>query len=458
LGYNIGYDSFFNNIASNIVASSPNTIVTTNTSTVTTANPRGIANFSSAFPTTAATVLPTSAQTLVAPNLRNPYYQRWSAGMQRALPFKLTMDLSYVGSKGTHLFINEDYNPLVRPELRVTPAGYPTCNPGTNITAAQATAQFAAGTPCPLTGRFDNIQGGRTVRTNGGSSYYHAGQFELRRRFADNFLTTVAYTFAKNINNGDEVFAVGLGSGESSLAPFPSIFGGQRHNYGLSVDDRTHRLALTYVVESPFYREQKGIIGRLLGGFQLSGVTTFESGVPFSVQNGFDADGLAGTDRPTFNPNGQRGVRAVPITTAAGCVTSYINPAIPIAFNAAGAPTAYQTIDPNTAQFIVNPAYVAGSPCSTPITGNLGRNTERSPSVYITNLTLLKRTRISEKVFIEARTEMFNAFNTPNFPSRVTDLIPSVANSLTQGLFLNPDTVNTSGGGRVIRYQFKLVF
>jgi len=132
LGYNIGYDSFFNNIASNAVASSPNTIVTTNTSTLTTANPRGLANFSSKFPTTAAALVPTSAQTLIAPNLRNPYYQRWSLGIQRELPFQLVMDISYVGSKGTHLYINEDYNPLVRPELRITPAGYPNCNPGTN--------------------------------------------------------------------------------------------------------------------------------------------------------------------------------------------------------------------------------------------------------------------------------------------------------------------------------------
>jgi hypothetical protein len=192
----------------------------------------------------------------------------------------------------------------------------------------------------------DNIQGARTTRTNGGSSYYHAGQFELRRRFADNFLATVAYTFSKNINNGDEVFAVGFGESESSFAAIPSIYGGQRANYALSIDDRPHRLALTYVVESPYFKEQKGVLGRLLGGFQLSGVSAFESGVPFTVTNGFNADGLGGTDRPTFNPNGQRGVRAVPITTSAGCVTSYINPEIPIAFNAAGAPTAYQTIIP----------------------------------------------------------------------------------------------------------------
>jgi hypothetical protein len=88
--------------------------------------------------------------------------------------------------------------------------------------------------------------------------------------------------------------------------------------------------------------------------------------------------------------------------------------------------------------------------------GTLGRNTERSPSVYNTNLTLLKRTRITEKVFFEARTELFNAFNQPNFPNSGT--IASSANGLTQGLFLNPDTPSTSGGGRVIRYQVKLIF
>jgi hypothetical protein len=68
----------------------------------------------------------------------------------------------------------------------------------------------------------------------------------------------------------------------------------------------------------------------------------------------------------------------------------------------------------------------------------------------------MKRTRLTEKIFLEARTELFNAFNTPNFPS--SGAITSVANAQTQGLFLNPDTVNTSGGGRVVRYQLKLVF
>lgn len=461
-GYNIGYDSFFNNIASNAAASSPNQIGFLLNSTATATNLRGVPNFSSLFPTTTPTlVLPTSPQTLIDPNLENPYYQRWSLGFQRELPYDIVLDISYVGSKGTNLYINEDANPQVRPELRTpltAPAGYPTCAIGSTLTAANAIPPlFPAGSLCPITGRLDNLQGARTVRTNGGDSNYHSGQLEVRRRFADNFLVTGSYTFSKLINNADEVFAVGIATG-TSVSAIPAVFGGQANERALSVDDRTHRAAFTYVIESPWFKNQQGIVGRLLGGFQFSGVTTFESGVPFTVFNGFDADGIGGNnDRPTFNPNGQRGVRAVPLVDANNNITGYINPEIVLTRNAAGQPLTFAPIDPNTAQFIVNPAFVAGASGSVVRIGNLGRNTERSPSVYNTNLTLLKRTRLfGERMFLEARTELFNAFNTPNFPS--SGSIASTASSLTQGFFLNPDTISTSGGGRVIRYQVKLIF
>lgn len=429
-GYNIGYDSFFNNIASNAVASSPNTIVTTNSSTAS-AGPRGLANFSNQFPTTAATVLPSSAQTLIAPNLVNPYYQRWSFGMQREVPLGIVFDVSYVGSKGTKLYINEDYNPLVRPEQRITPPGVTT----------------------GLTGRLDNLQGGRTVRTNGGDSNYHSGQLLVTRRFANHFQVTGAYTFAKTISNADEVFGIGIGS-NTSFSAIPSVFGGQQAERALSSFHRAHRLSLTYVVQSPFFDKQRGVLGKVLGGFQLSGITTVESGVPYTVFNGFDADGVGGgLDRPTFNPNGQRGVRAVPVVNAQGFITSYINPEIVTARNAAGQPIAFQTIDPNTAQFIVNPAYVPGQAGAVVRIGNLGRNTEISNGINNFDMTVLKRTRLTERISIDLRAEFFNALNHPQFAAG-----PSVANAITQGQFLQAINPTSSGGGRVIRYQAKLVF
>lgn len=428
-GYSIGYDSFFNNIASNVAAGSNQVSVTVN-STVSTANPRRVANFSSQFPTVSPGVTASNSQSLIAPNLVNPYYQRWSLGFQRELPFQMVMDISYVDSKDTKLYIQEDANPLVRPELRVRPAGVTT----------------------GLTNRLDNLQGARTVRTNGGDSNYHSGQFELRRRFANNFLLSSSCTFSKNINNSDEVFGVGLANSVTANAAVPAILGGQALERGLSVDDRTHRAAFTYLIESPFFRDRRGALGRILGGFQISSVTTFESGVPFTVLNGFDADGVGGNlDRPTYNPLGQRGVRVVPqVNATTNAITGYINPEIVLTYNAAGQPLTYAPIDPLTAEFIVNPAYVAGASGSVVRVGNLGRNTERTPPVYNTNLTLLKRTRLfGERMFLEARTELFNAFNQQQFPS--SGFIINAANTLTQGFFLNPDTTSTSSGGRTIR-------
>lgn len=456
-GYQIGYDSFFNNITSNAVASSPNTIVTTNSST-TAAGIRGLSNFSSQFPTVAGTVTPLSAQTLIDPNLVNPYYQRYSLGIQRELPFKLVMDLSYVGSKGTKLYVTEDGNPSVRPELRsAVPAGYPTCTIGGTVTAAQATTQFPAGSLCPITGRLDNIQGSRQVRTNGGGSSYNSGQLSVTRRFTNSFQVTGAYTYSKLISNADEVFATGFGS-TTALFSIPAILGGERNERALSIFDRTHRAVFSYVIQSPFFKEQKGFIGRALGGFQLTGVTTFESGAPFTIFAGTDMDGIGGAlDRPVYNASGQRGVRAVAQVDANNNITRFINPEIVTARNSTGAPTDYATIDPNTAQYIVYPNYVPGASGSVVRTGTLGRNTQRSPGINNFDLTVLKRTRVSEKIFIETRADFFNAFNHPQFPGASSG-IASTANALTQGFFLNSDTVNTTGGGRTVRYQVKLIF
>ena len=453
-GYQIGYDSFFNNIASNAAASSPNLISTTITSAVSAANPRGTPGFLALIPTTAAALTPLSGQTLIDPNLVNPYYQRWSVGMQRELPFNFIVDVSYVGSKGTKLYINEDLNPLVRPELRITPAGY----------------------TGPTSGRLDNLQGPRTIRTNGGSSIYHAGQTEVRRRFANNFTLTASYTFSKLISNMDEVFAAtGNGISNSSTSQTPTILGGERLDRAISFFDRTHRASFTYVYEIPFFREQRGFVGRLLGGFQLSGVTFFESGVPFTVSNGVDADGIGGStiDRPNINPAGQRGVRAVPVvapqflpgTTTPnpnfGRITGYVNP------DAGNAP-----IDPNTAYYIANPTFIAGNPFESgiPRVGTAPRNSERSPGIENFDFNILKRTRISESTALEFRTEFFNIFNHPQYGIQSVSPFSPVGNpgganfigtntsGSAAGVYLQPNTRLSDGGGRVIRYQLKLIF
>lgn len=453
-GYQIGYDSFFNNIASNAATSSPNVIAN---SFVNTAAGRGTASNSTLLPRTASPLTPLDSQTLAISNLVNPYYQRWSLGIQRSLPFNLIVDASYVGSKGTKLYINEDLNPLVPAALRLnTPASYPVCTPGARLTAANANAQFPVGSICPLSGRYDNIQGSRLIRTNGGSSIYHSGQLNITRRFADNFTLTGAYTYAKLIDNASEVFAVAA-TNQPQQAAVPSIFGGQARERAVSLFDRTHRASFTYVYELPFYREQNGLVGRVLGGWQVSGVTTLESGAPLTVVNGLDADGISGNnDRPDFNPNGVRGTRAIPYTA-----TATVNPcgsavAVGSVGYTTGPSASGSCINPSTAQYIGLLAGIGR-------TGTLGRNTLRTPGINNFNVNVLKRIRITETTRFEFRTEFYNIFNHLQHGSgSVSPFSPGdsgiAANVTTSALGQFLDPTFADGGGRVIRYQVKFTF
>lgn len=429
-GYQIGYDSFFNNIASNAATSSPNVVATSFTNTAT---GRGTANISTLLPTVARPLSPLDGQTLVTKNLVNPYYQRWSLGIQRSLPFNLLMDASYVGSKGTKLYINEDMNPLVPASMRITPAGY----------------------TGPTSGRFDNIQGSRLIRTNGGSSSYHSGQFSLSRRFTNNLTFTGAYTWSKLIDNASEVFGVAANN-QPQQAAVPAIFGGQKFERAVSLFDRPHRASFTYVYELPFYRSQQGIVGKLLGGFQISGVTVFESGAPLTVINGLDADGIGGSlDRPDFNPNGVPGTRAVPYrATATG--SNPCGVAVGAVGYTAGPNITGGCVDPNTAQYIGLLAGIGR-------TGSLGRNTLRTPGTNNFNVNVLKRIKLTETMRIEARTEFYNIFNHLQFgQGSVSPFSPGDSgiganvNSTPLGQFLVENLAD--GGGRVIRYQLKFIF
>jgi hypothetical protein len=431
-GYGIGYDSFFNNIASNAQASAPNVVNTSAVSLVSAANPRGLAGVSRAIPTTPREVVPADNQTLVPGNLVNPYYQRWSAGIQRELPGNMLVDVSYVGSKGTKLFLTEQLNPTVPSALRVIPQTNPP------IPASR------------LQPRLDALQGSRIIRTNGGDSNYHGAQLLLTRRLSRGLSGTAAYTWSKFIDNGADVFLTAQVNQTQNPA-VPAFFaGGLRFDRSVSFFDRTHRAVFAFVYELPWQR-RGDVLGRVLGGWQVSTITTFESGVPLNITNGQDADGLDGSaDRPDYSPGGRTGARAVPSRSSP---TGYVNP------DERNAP-----IDPAGAQYIALPAH-DGRP--TPLrTGNLGRNTGRTPGINNFDVNLFKRVPVNERVGVELRAEFFNFFNHPQYglpsaspfaPSQTSiGAIGANVTSTPAGRFLQPQFVE--GGGRVIRYQLKVRF
>jgi Carboxypeptidase regulatory-like domain/TonB-dependent Receptor Plug Domain len=421
-GYSIGYDSFYNNIASNAATASPAVNASSTISNISASLPRGLSGLSGVVPPPSI-LTPNLSENTVAPNLVSPYYQKWSFGIQRELPWNTILDISYVGTKGTKLFMTEDQNPVVPTALQILPA---------------APSQLPYNS-----GRLDPLQGIRQTRTNGGSSYYHGLQVSASRHFMDHFLGTASYTRSKTIDYVSDPFTT-TGINVLALSAVPTVFGGLAREKAVSLIDRPNRFVLSSVYELPFMREQKGLLGNAFGGWQISGTYTIESGVPYTVVNGIDADGIGGNnDRPDANPNGIRGVRAVP---NASSPTGYVNPDLP------GSPA----IDPKTAQYVVLPA-------NSGRTGNAGRNTERTPGQNNVNASFFKYFKITEKLKMELRAETYNTLNHPQlgtpsvspFAAGVGSLSSNAATGL-QGRFLNPTFMD--GGGRVIRYQLKFTF
>jgi len=435
-GYQIGYDSFFNNIASNAQTSTPNVVAFNITPDLAT-QPRGVPNALQSIPATPRPFSPADQQLLMPSNLVNPYIQRWSFGIQRQLPGNFIYDIGYVGSKGTRLFITEENNPQVPTSLRITPV---------------STVPIPANR---LTGRLDNLQGPRENRTNGGSSSYHALQMAVNRRLGRGLLFGASYTWSKTIDNGSEIFSQ-AGVNFVRALGVPPMFGGLQLDRGLSLFHRSHRLVFNYVYEIPVFKNQQGALGRVLGGWQLSGVTTFESGVPVSVTNGLDADGVGGgaADRPDINFSVKAPIRAIVDATSP---TGYVNPDVVDATSATGFRRV--PIDPKDARYIQRPQFAGTTPLRP---GYASRGTDFLPGINNWNFALSKTIRLTERFNLQFRADTFNILNHPQYgtPS-VSAFSPAqtgIQGAITAavGRFLQPQFAD--GGGRVMRYEMRLRF
>ena len=403
-GYQVSYDTWFNNLLSNIAADSPNNTATTTTGA---AAGRGTANFfPSAIPSTPVSPSATNSQTSVFnPNIRNPYTQRWSLGVQRELPFGLLMDASYVGSVGRKLFVTEDLNPIVNPS-----------------TGAR---------------RFPTL-GIRRYRTSGANSDYHSAQLRVDKRLSRGLQVGTSYTWSKNTDQISEVFATGQTN--SSLASIPAFLGGLLVDHAVSDYHRKHRFVANFVWDLPVLRGNSWA-SKLVGGWQLNGVVTFQSGAPFTIVNGLDrnGDGVATADRPDLaNPNAPHNTRAV-IVAAGTCASLLRNP------------DTLQCVTRNDV-YVVQVATATGTTLTPLSAGTLGRNTERSNPVKNVDLSLFKTFRLGENLKLEYRVEAFNVFNHP----QQTGLPGLDVTNTTAGRFINYDFV--SGGRRTARMGLKIIF
>ena len=411
-GFAVNYDFFFNNILTNTAATVPNSFGVTNfgASLPVDTDPRGIARFGVGSLPTTGTPDPFATVNTIPRNLVNPETFVYNFGIQHELPFKLISDVAYVGSRGTHLFINEQLNPGV--------GGFNT-----------------------LTRAFSN-RGSVVARTNGGDSSYNSLQARLERGFSSGLLLRFAYTYSKAIDDvASEVFVT---TGGSSVGSDPF---NRRVDRSLASFDVPHRFVATFIYDVPSLAKS-GFGHALLGGYSLAGTYRLQSGnaqSPFVGGIDLNGDGSATNDRPVIsNPNAPANSVGFSNFIAENFISGVTSP------------TGFSDLNGNP----VNPADVRFLVSESIRTGIAARNILRGPRQNRLDLSLTKSvnlgfTRLEADRF-EIRFDYFNAFNTPQFAPGTGDVTDTTFNDFRFGTGnLNIGNVNS---GRIGQFQLRYVF
>ena len=426
-GAGVYYDGIFTNILDNNQSGAPNTVPGSIAYAVDADNPRGAGDFTWAAqsPLLSPTLDPYASVTSIPYNLKNPRTYQWNLNVQRELPGSFLAQVGYVGTRGTHLYSNDQLNPL-NPAVRGSICGDYYC-------------------------RMNPDRGGILVRDNAGDSIYHALQTELDRRMAKGLMFRTSYTWSKTIDTGSEIFSTG---NFSSYA----LVQGQPHGLydrGLSANDRRHRLSIAYVYTVPelrgfpSFQDNKALafFGKVINGWELAGTTAFQTGAPANVFIGSDWnwDGIS-NDRPEL------GNASAPVDTYGRMVGGQLCEGL--AYRRTGV---CHVVAPDSVHWVL-------APYLTQTTTPVGRNSYTTPGRQDWTFSLTKTIKLGENgQKLEWRTEMFNPFNHANTGVPNLTLYTGVtkseyynSSSTTPNLF--GDLSKTISGSRSIRMWLKLSF
>jgi len=340
-----------------------------------------------------------SPDTFVAPSTvfaldvdaRPPRMQHWNAGVQRSLFGTYLVEIRYVGAAATHLPRNVEANPAVY-------------GPGATAQNADRRRIYAN---CPPDGvspcEFSTVAMLKSVAR----SRYDAAQFSVSRRFGDALGFNVSYWLSKSMDHLSAMNLSGAAAkplaGENDLAQNPFDLEAE---WGPSLFDARHRLVAS-VSWLPRVPDGLPAAARaVLGGWQVNGIATYNSGTPFTVSDSanvaLQANSPPISGFPASRPNLIGDPDSGPRT-----VDQWLSR------------SAFQRLDLATqaGQF-----------------GNAGRNIARGPSYANVDLSLVRDFRVSSLTRLQIRAEVFNVFNHVNFGLPVADLnSPSFGRILSAG-------------------------
>ena len=430
----------------------------------------------------------TTSQTNVSSNFSPDRVYSWTFGLEREVGKNAALEVRYAGNRGTNLFQSINANPYVGlPSASASVAGlaqfFPNLLPS-GVTACTTTQQvLVPGQTATDLGRASCGTGVMRTRNNEAYSDYHAVQSEFRANNLFKQLTIRAgYTFSKTTDNVSEIFGTNTAGNNVAFAQNPFDFKNGEHSLsGLNIPQAFN---INFFETLPFFKEQHGFLGHVLGGWQISADYIWASGQPFTVQQLADARlsalgnfydstfvgafvGGVDTARPFIGSNSAP-ANAVGIFAGDACLRgvqttltcplpatqllslnslNFINPATGL-----GQPSVVAVTN-NQVRLIMN-ARTAQSIFGTPF-GNVPRNSQTDAPSNLANASIIKGIRIGERANFEMRLTANNVFNHFNF-ANVDPFLNDAGKGLFGTDFSNPSV--TPANGRTVFVGARLTF
>jgi hypothetical protein len=224
---------------------------------------------------------------------------------------------------------------------------------------------------------FSSIYAQSTVWT----SHYNSLQLSLQKKTSYGLTFLAAYTYSKSIDTL---------STPQIFRNSPGQQNGAMNNYDIGLDrgpsafDATHRFVLSYLYEFPAFHSDSPVAQRALSGWEVNGILSFQTGLPFTI--------LDPTDTAcTGNTNGRANIVG--------------NPGLP---------------NRSVNEWFNTAAFQPVTPCAG--YGNSGRNILRGPGINNWDFSLVKNTHLAETFNLQFRSEFFNLWNHPGFQTPISDI------------------------------------
>jgi len=332
------------------------------------------------------------------PHMTNPYVQRWEFAVQRQLPANHILEVAYVGNKSVKQSVGRSLTslpkwyystkptrdqPVIDDLSRAVSNPYYPLLPGTDLSSTTVSRSR-------LLREYTQFSGVST-NDNVGSTWYHSLQVNVEKRFSQGLNATLSYTWSKSMTANGYLNGWLIDEGRLERV--------------VASSDRTNRLAVNWSYQLPFGpgkrwgKSLNGALSKAIGGWQVNGIYTAQSGAPLGFGNAI------------FNGD----LKNIPLPKDRRRVQQWFN---------------------------INAGFERDN------TKQLGSNIRTFPSLFTGiradgpnnwDMSVIKNTRVGEKIQIQFRAEAMNALNHPQFTAPNTSPTSTAFGTVT-GEFAWPRT------------------